>query len=279
MTHKLWKLLPFVVALFTVRIAMAGVMVTEVTGKVELVGKGPVSLLAQIPDGSKLQVAAGANLVVVDMSSGREFALAGGNTYLTSAAGPKTADGKAVAAKSLPVNSLKEVRVAPGKLAQATLVMRGLQADRLPVLLTPIRTAVVTVLPALQWESVVAATSYRLELTKLDGSLSWETTTTQTGVTVPQSHALEPGERYSWRVAAIGQSSKLSDSSGRFSVASKESIENLNLLVPGPDASFGRKVLYATQLQEAGAVQQAKELWKTLASERPEDQTLAELAK
>jgi hypothetical protein len=279
MTHKLWKLLPVVVALFIAPMAMAGVMVTEVTGKVELVGKGPVSLLSQIPDGSKLQVAAGANLVVVDMSSGREFALPGGTAYLMAATGPTTADGKAVAAKSLPSNNLKDVRVAPGKLAQATLVMRGLQSDRLPVLVSPMRTAVVTVLPELQWEAVGAATSYRLELTKLDGSLAWETTTTKTVVTVPQSHALEPGERYSWRVAAMGQSAKLSDSSGRFSVASKEFMDSLNLLAPGPDASFSRKVLYATQLQEAGAVQQAKDLWKTLASERPEDQTLAELAK
>ena len=262
----------------TAPVAMAGMMVTEVTGKVELSGKGLVTTLAQVPDGSRLQVAAGATLVVVDLVSGREFVLTGANTYLTTAAGPTSADGKPVAAKALPASKLSDVRVAPGKLAQATLVMRGAPATRLPVLLSPLRTAVITVLPGLQWEAVEAATSYRLEVTKLDGSLVWETVTMQTSVAVPAGHALQPGERYSWRVEAIGPQGKLSDSSSRFSVVSKEAIANLDLLTPGADAPFSRKVLFATQLQEAGAVQEAKVIWKALASERPEDQVLAALA-
>ena len=278
MTRKLRALSLTAWIALTAPVAIAGMMVTEVTGKVELSGKGPVSMLAQVADGSRLQVAAGATLVVVDLVSGREFVLTGANTYLTTAAGPTTADGKPVAAKALPASKLSDVRVAPGKLAQATLVMRGAPATRLPVLLSPLRTAVITVLPGLQWEAVEAATSYRLEVTKLDGSLVWETVTTQTSVAVPAGHALQPGERYSWRVEAIGPQGKLSDSSSRFSVVSKEAIANLDLLTPGADAPFSRKVLFATQLQEAGAVQEAKVIWKALASERPEDQVLAALA-
>ena len=278
MTRKLRALSLTAWIVLTAPVAMAAMMVTEVTGKVELSGKGAVSMLAQVADGSRLQVAAGATLVVVDLVSGREFVLTGANTYLTTAAGPTTADGKPVAAKALPASKLSDVRVAPGKLAQATLVMRGAPATRLPVLLSPLRTAVITVLPGLQWEAVEAATSYRLEVTKLDGSLVWETVTTQTSVTVPAGHALQPGERYSWRVEALGPQGKLSDSSSRFSVASKEAIANLDLLTPGVDAPFSRKVLFATQLQEAGAVQEAKVIWKALASERPEDPVLAALA-
>jgi hypothetical protein len=278
MTRKLRALSLTAWIALTAPVAIAGMMVTEVTGKVELSGKGPVSMLAQVADGSRLQVAAGATLVVVDLVSGREFVLTGANTYLTTAAGPTTADGKPVPAKALPASKLSDVRVAPGKLAQATLVMRGAPATRLPVLLSPLRTAVITVLPGLQWEAVDVATSYRLEVTKLDGSLVWETVTTQTSVTVPAGHALQPGERYSWRVEALGPQGKLSDSSSRFSVASKEAIANLDLLAPGVDAPFSRKVLFATQLQEAGAVQEAKVIWKALASERPEDQVLAALA-
>jgi len=260
-------------------VSSAGLMVTEVIGKVEIVGKGLVKTLAQIPDGLRLELLAGSTLAVVDLASGREFILQGKNTYLTSAAGPTTADGKPVPAKTQVASNLKDVRVWTGKLSQATLVMRGAPTDRLPVLLFPLRTAVISVLPQLSWEPVKAATSYQLEIIKLDGSLVWKTVTTQTTVSVPESHSLQPEEKYSWRVAAIGAEGKLSDSASRFTVASKESIDNLNLLLPLDDSSFSRKVLVATQLQEVGAVQQAKDMWKALSLEKPEDEVLADLAK
>ena len=258
---------------------MAGMLATDVSGKAEIIGKGPVSTLAQIADGSRLQLSAGATLVAVDLSSGREFILTGANTYIISSAGPKTLDGNLVQSKALPVNNLKEVRVAPGKLAQATLVMRGSPATRLPVLLSPLRTSVISVLPELKWESVEGATNYRLEIMKLDGSLVWATVTTGSMASIPEGRALETGVSYSWRVEANGPSGKISDSSSRFSVASKDAIESLKLLAPAPDASFSRKVLFATQLQEAGAVQEAKELWKSLARERPDDAVLLEFTK
>ena len=47
---------------------MAGLLVTEAIGKVEIEGKGPVNTLAQIPDNARLKVPAGAKLVVVDVA-------------------------------------------------------------------------------------------------------------------------------------------------------------------------------------------------------------------
>lgn len=279
MNHHFWVFALTVFTAIAPKVSLAGMLATDVSGKAEIIGKGPVSTLAQIADGSRLQISAGATLVAVDLSSGREFILSGANTYIISSAGPKTLDGNLVPAKALPANNLKEVRVAPGKLAQATLVMRGSPASRLPVLLSPLRTSVISVLPELRWESVEGATNYRLEIMKLDGSLVWDTVTTGSMASIPESRALEPGVSYSWRVEANGPSGKISDSSSRFSVASKEAIESLKLLAPTPDASFSRKVLFATQLQEAGAVQEAKALWQSLARERPDDAVLLELTK
>jgi len=279
MNHPLWVFALILITGIAPEVSFAGLLTTDVSGKAEIIGKGPVSTLAQIADGSRLQISAGATLIAVDLASGREFILSGANTYIISSAGPKTLDGNLVPAKALPANNLKEVRVAPGKLAQATLVMRGSPATRLPVLLSPLRTSVISVLPELRWESVGGATNYRLEIMKLDGSLVWDTVTTGSMASVPESSALEPGVSYSWRVEAMGPAGKISDSSSRFSVASKDAIESLKLLAPTPEASFSRKVLFATQLQEAGAVQEAKALWKSLAKERPDDAVLLELTK
>ncbi len=256
---------------------MAGMLVTEAIGKVEMNGKA-VGTLAQIPDDARLQVAAGAKLVVVDLATGREYILAGPHVYTSSASGPKAADGKPVPDKALPANNLAEVRVATGKLAQATLVMRGAPAARFPELVAPVRTAVVTLLPSMRWKPAASAVGYKLSLSRLDGSLVWELSTAQTEVTVPASHALQAGEPYAWRVEAMGPDGKLSDSSARFTVATAQAIANLELLKPEPDAPFNRKVLYAAQLREAGAVDEARRLWQALASERPDDRVLAAMA-
>ena len=83
---------------------------------------------------------------------------------------------------------------------------------------------------------------------------------------------------YRWRVEALSAEGPLSDSSARFSVVSADAMKNLVLLRPAPDSPIGRKVLYAAQLREAGATEEAKIIWKALAKERPDDQTLRSFA-
>jgi hypothetical protein len=156
--------------------AGAGLLVTDVAGKAEIEGRGPVATLAEIPDGARLLLAPGAQLVAVDLASGREYVLKGEAKYLVAADGPKTANGKPVAAKPLPANNLAAVKVAPGKVAQATLVMRSVPRFNVPLLHAPARSTVVTTRPAFQWGSVEGAANYRLILTRQDGSAVWETT-------------------------------------------------------------------------------------------------------
>jgi len=51
------------------------------------------------------------------------------------------------------------------------------------------------------------------------------------------------------------------------------------LIKPAPDASFSAWVLYAAQLQQAGASDDAQTIWQALARERPGDLNLKKLAK
>ena len=257
---------------------MAGLLVTEASGKVEIEGKGLVSTLAQIPDDAHLKVPPGAKLVVVDLASGREYVLQGNFTYIAAKGGPKTVDGKFVAAKPLPTSNLQEVTIVTAKVVQATLVIRSLPKTNVPVLVSPVRTAVISLTPSLRWTPVETATNYKLSVTKPDGSLVWEVLTRETEISIPSDHSLQAGERYLWRVEALDAEGRVSDAAAKFTVASAEAISTLMLLKPAADAPFNRKVLYAAQLRAAGAFEDAKSQWQSLSREHPDDSALSILA-
>jgi hypothetical protein len=102
--------------------------------------------------------------------------------------------------------------------------------------------------------------------------------TRDTEITLPAGQALQAGGRYNWRVEAMGADGRLSDAAARFTVANAEALTALALLKPDATATFSRKVLYAAQLREAGAVEDAKLLWQALSREQPDDPVLASLA-
>lgn len=272
------KILAVALALATSS-TFAGLLVTEVNGKPKIEGKGPVTTLAVIADGAQLSVPAGAHIVAVDLASGREYMLKGASKYLVAANGPHTPDGLAIAAKNLPAKNLPAVRIASGKVAQATLVMRGLgKSNNVPMLQSPVRTTVTTETPQFRWNGVESATTYRLKVTNDEGNAIWETTTHETTASLPANNKLALGERYTWRVEALGEGGTISDASAGFSVAPGETLERLAQLKPEADATFSRKVLYAAQLVEAGANEDAKAMWKTLSKEHPDDTVLKALA-
>ena len=256
----------------------AGLLVTEVTGKADVEGKGAIVTLMEIPDGSRLNLSAGSSLTVVDLASGREFLLKGGRKYTIAEGGPKAMDGTLIEAKPLPAKNIPELRIGKGKAAQATLVMRGLRETAVPLLLSPVRTAAITTTPTFRWNAVESAINYRLTLKVKDREPIWDVATRDTELSLPADRALSAGQSYTWKIEAIGASGVLSDASTGFSVADASAMERLAKLKADGNAPFSRRVLYAAQLAESGAVTDAREAWKALASERPDDAVLRALA-
>lgn len=293
--------------------AFAGLLVTEVTGNVRFGDRVPtqrVTTLMEIRDGWQLSVAAGSKLVVVDLASGSEFELgAPGNgeaRYVAGASGPQTAAGEAVPARALPEKNLPSVRIAAGKSSQASFVMRSMmppkRGEALPQaiddergaararadgsslpppetsgvlsLLTPDDDETILERPTLHWAYHNEANRYRVWVSQPGKSSGWSTVTDSTSIALPEAHPLVPGATYSWRVEALRNNRVLRRVTGSFSVATKELQAMLAHLKPEADAPFARRVLYAAQVDQAGAKTAAKALWKALSLERPDDEVL-----
>jgi hypothetical protein len=256
--------------------AFAGLLVTETSGKPKVDGKA-VGTLAEIADGAQLEVPPGSRVVAVDLVSGREYALAAGK-YQVGANGPVKAGGALVTAQNLPAQNLPKVKLAAGHISQATMVMRSLDIGGVPMLVYPVHTAVASATPQLRWKGVDGADSYHLKLASREGTVLLDTTTKDTVFQVPDANKLSPGERYVWRIEAKGGEGVLSDASASFTVVKDEMLQQLAKLKPESGAAFSRWVLYAALLNQAGANEDAKSIWKTLAKEHPGDAVLKTLA-
>lgn len=266
--------------------AVAGLLVTEVAGKVAIEGVGTVATLAEIPEGARLTVPAGARVVLVHLRNGREFRLADGGRYRVTADGIETAAGRAVAAVPLPAGDLPAVRVVTSRVAQAAVVMKEVGRPGLRDILeeeswltSPVDTAVVTLTPPFAWRAVPGADRYTLTLAAEGGATLWAGSTAATQAPLPGDIRLSPGSRYVWKVEAAAAGKPLAAAEAAFSTASAEAMERLARLRPAADAPFARRVLYAAQLREAGAVEEARRAFAALARERPDDEVLRQQAR
>ena len=65
----------------------------------------------------------------------------------------------------------------------------------------------------------------------------------------------------------------------RFSVLSGAMAQMLQAIAPSDDDPISRRVLYAAQLQEVGAIRAACEQWLRVQEKHPDDEGLARLLK
>lgn len=255
--------------------ATAGLLVTDISGLAEVDGRGRLALMAELPDGAALNVAAGAHVVAIDLGSGREYLLKAGR-YTVDKSGPSEG-GKPVASSALPAGKLPAVKIATSKVAQATLVMRS--ARKVVPVLSPNNTAVSSLTPTLRWPENADATAYRIAIRGLAGVQVFESLVPrQASYVLPSAANLQAGEQYEWRVDAMRESQALTVHNGKFSVLGAIDIYRLGQFRAPEGAEFSRRVLYAALLMEAGASDEARLIWQVLRAERPDDASLAKLA-
>ena len=258
----------------------AAVLVTDLKGRAETDGKKALALMSEIADGGLIDLAAGAQMVATDLASGREYVLAGAGQFRVGRNGVEGVGGAGVTPKALPAANLPAVKVAVARVSQGTMVMRSVVfSSSAPAPLLPARTAVLDNTPTLRWSLVEGATGYRVSVFDQGGQSIYSRQTTEAELALPAAAGLAGGKQYSWRVEALGAQGRIADASTIFSVVTPEAAALLAQIKPENDASFSRRVLYAAQLQEAGAVEEARLIWQALAKERPDDATVARLAR
>ena len=259
-------------------LSCADLLVTDLVGKAEIEGKGKVNTLSDIPAGNQLRLSEGSRMTAIDTASGNEFALRGPGLYSIENTGPKVLKGTPIETKILPVTNLPNAKLAGGRLSMAALVMRKTTRNNIPVPVSPVNTTVLTTTPLLRWSPVEGATAYHVSLFDEAGAEVFATRTKQTEQPLSAAAKLTHGRLYSWRVEALGPNGRFAEAATQFSVVTEAQSRLLSLLRPGVGDGYGRRVLYALQLQEAGVIEDARAVWKSLADERPDDEMMQTMA-
>jgi hypothetical protein len=249
-------------------------LVIDVQGEATLAGKR-VAILTGLPPGAEITLATAARAVVVHTQNGRQYELIGPGAF-------RWANGRAeiVRPGELRVResadaTFGDLRLRTGRIAQASISMRGAAADTRVRLDSPVSTWLLEAPKSFRWEPVAGATGYRFQLTDSNGKAVHEARTTGAAVELPAGVALEPGRTYGWQVQAELSGGKTVDGWTEFGLASAELRGRVDRARPRADASFSDRLLYALLLDELGVREEAGRLWSGLARERPGDPDLA----
>jgi hypothetical protein len=266
---------------FLPSIGRADVLITDVIGKPGLVSKPPLAILNEMANGSLIEAPAGLQFAAIDLVTGKEYLASGPGQFRIASAGVLSLTTGTVKMRSVADGALPEVRIATGKLSRASMTMRGGSALLSKLPMYPSNTAIPDTTPTLRWEHMAGASSYRVTVSDDAGKAIWQRNTTEAQMALTPDVGLHLGNRYTWKVEPLNQTGDpvANATSTGFSVVAADAAKVLAVIKPEPDASFSAWVLYAAQLQQAGATDDAQTIWQALARERPGDLNLKKLAK
>lgn len=288
-------------AFFLAAIAQASappvVMVADLAGRILSVGGHPLTLAEGIPAHTALRLGPGTRLVVIHLGSGEELTFSGPATLRF--------DGTGQAQGAVPVGrrkvpALQEgLRLEPGAWAQASVVIRkgippggfSLEPDeplpfrpqepdgRSSAWLHPLGMVVLDPAPAFRWRLPIPGVTAHLFLGEegaipvIDADVPGETWS------LPAGGTLRRGATYQWRLSWPLKADFTAETQGTFRMATEEESHRVQALRPPAEAPFTDRLAYAAALEALGLRDEALPCWQTLSRERPEDPTLARMAK
>lgn len=259
-------------------------MLTDVAGQCEMTDLNDdiyeCQLLQTLQAGSVVNLGADGRVVMVYLDTGEEFRFSAGATIRVTQDRPEPEGGKSETRKLDRFGSTELSPLTDAKLAQATMVMRS-ATSRLE-LVWPLDVTLMSREPVFEWDAGGKEGAFTLVVDRADGS-RFDLRPAGDDTKMALSRSLEPGESYVWWVQQRG--SKRS-ASGSFSVIDDaqrvrllERLSELQTQAPNDDAPFSERVLYAAILHANGFDEAARERWQALHRERPEIETLSNLAK
>jgi len=259
-------------------------MTTDVQGAAWLIEgskKSKFGLMAYLGSGATLRLEAGARISVTYFAMPREFSLSGPAQAIIEAERLRTVNGAAPVMRNLDQNKVAAGQQFTAKQRErqtvATFEMKAFVPGTLQ-LRQPVDTRLLGAPEEFSWRPLLGAKSYRFQLMDAQGRLLYSAESTVRNLRLPESVKLQPGQSYSWTVEAQGAAGEPQNANAGFSLVDTATAGTLEAQRPLATAGFSERLLYASLLENAGLKVAAQTWWKALASERPEDEMLQELA-
>ena len=248
-------------------------MITDLNGdawRTEGGKQHKLALLGYIDSPVEVKVEAATKLGITYFASGVQYSFEGPARIALEAQAPRVIDGKA----AQPSKVGPDKSIAGGmsndqwrRLQQATVVMRTVKASFTVV--GPDKTAVLTREPEFEWTPAADAKRYRLVIFGPDNQVLHEATTEQTTLRPGPAVKLETGQKYRWKVDALGVAKPVS-AAGSFAIADDAARERVNASRPAAGAPMAARILFATTLEAEGYMTDARAEWKALSREYPD---------
>lgn len=278
---KRYTLLAFLLCLVTLSsvsrnvLAQGVAMVLDRAGTVEaiLAGKARrLNVLDYLAADSEVRLAGAASATLVYLASSREWQFTGPGRYRLKADAPTVLQGAAPKARGVPAPSaqamVKLETAQRERLALGAMVMRG---DGPLRIVSPNGVDVLTNQPTLIW---LAGDGQEIRVSVFDEAQRIVAQGAATKMQWPLPEVLPPGE-YTWRVeaTAAGGSPRL----GRFRIIGDD--DERRALPIRPPAEFAQRVAHAVMLESHDLPHDALMLWRALAAERPDEESLQQWAR
>jgi hypothetical protein len=254
-------------------------MITDANGRIEAEPDGSaLGVLAELEGGARLRLAQGASATLLYLASGEEYRLQGAGRYQIGDKAPTALQGAKPERRKLPVDAIPPVRVKPASVQQATIVMRSLGPAANVRLLEPVSVRVPEERPAFRWTAVPGAETYRVQVIDSAGQPVAEFEQRGETAQLPEGVRLKAGEAYSWNVEARLANGRRVSRSADFAVLDVQAWARLKRLQPAAGAKFSDRVAYAIALERHEVFHLAREEWRKLYAERPNEPLLKERA-
>jgi len=224
-----------------------------------------LELFDYLYDQQKIKVPADATLVLSLRANRTDYTIKGPASLTVKADGLKLDSGRIASSKTRPDVAVSALLAGPR--TQGAVRLRGPRG-----VLPTSGTVVATTTPVIAWPALSAGDNYELVLSDGSGNLESRITVAGTHWQPSAAQALTWGHAYRWRVKPAEGSSP--GVSGNFTVISEVDHEQLEQLAPGAGADFAERVVYAKALDHLGVKDDARQLWQSLAEERPDSQAL-----
>jgi len=256
-------------------------MITDLQGKVQPEGASTEapSILASLEDGSTLQVADGAALVVVYFDSGKEYSFKGPSTVKFTAGTPQVVAGNPAASRDPLMGKVAGAgKIKPVGKIQAAVVMRGANEKARIKLESLSGTRVLEAKPEFRWQGPGEGLQYNFELSDDAGAVLFEQRVAGTAFRLPDSIPLREGTKYTWVLDTTTGDGRKYSNAADFTLAPAELRAEVEAVRPGTNASMAERVTYAAWLDQLQFHDEARKYWKQLAAARAGDANLHKLA-